>query len=480
VRLPIRVRLTAWYAVLLAAILIGLGAFVVWQLRADLVQTVDRELRGSSTQIAQGYAYEGPEDFADVSGTVLPHGSSAAQVLDSRGTILLEYGEAVNGPLVSAKVRGEALDGNQRMVTVHLGREHEPYRALVTPVNRRGRQRILVVAQSLREVDESVDQVLVLLLIAGPAALLATALGGWWLARKALLPVGRMTSKAEQIGIDRLEERLAPPATADEIGHLAVTLNAMLDRLEQGVKEKHRLVADASHELRTPLAAMRVELDISLRGDDLTPSAREVLESTLEEVERMSLTVDNLLTLARVDEGRLELLTSRVDVLTACNAAVGPLRSLVAAKRLRFSVEGESCEVEADPQRLQQAIRNFAENAIKYSRVGGEVTITAWCTKHEAGVTVTDNGPGIPPHARQHIFDRFYRVDSARGRDGGGSGLGLAICREIANAHGGRVYVESEEGQGSAFTLALPRIPAEEHVRPDRQDGLAPAPAVSA
>jgi heavy metal sensor kinase len=486
VRLPIRVRLTAWYAVLLAAIIVGLGAFVVWQLRADLVQTVDRELRASSTQIGLAYSYEGPGDFADVSGTVLPHGSSAAQVLDRDGSIRLEYGEAVPASIAPPDVRADAFAGKERLFTVHLSDKGERYRALVTPVRRRGRNGgrdgVLVVAQSLRNVDESVDQVLILLLLAGPAALLATAIGGWWLARKALLPVGRMTSKAESIGIDRLDERIAPPRTADEIGHLAVTLNAMLDRLEEGVKEKRRLVADASHELRTPLAAMRAELGISLRGDDLSPTARVVLESTLEEVERMSRTVDNLLTLARVDEGRLELLTSRVDMLEACEAAADPLRPLAAAKGLRFSVDGESCDAEADPQRLHQAIRNFVENAIKYARTGGEVTITAWCTEHEVGVTVTDNGPGIPPGAREHIFDRFYRVDSARGRDGGGSGLGLAICREIAHAHGGRVSVESQEGQGSAFTLALPRIPAEDGPDSGRAApaGRSPAPTVSA
>jgi signal transduction histidine kinase len=199
-----------------------------------------------------------------------------------------------------------------------------------------------------------------------------------------------------------------------------------------------------------------------LRGDDLTESAQLVLESTLEEVERMSRTVDNLLTLARVDEGRLELLKSRIDIAEASEAAADPLAPLAAAKGLRFQAEGESCEVEADPQRLHQALTNFIENAIKYAQPGGEVTVTSWCREQECGVTVSDNGPGIPTDAREHIFDRFYRVDRARGRDGGGSGLGLAICLEIAKAHGGRVWVESEEGNGSAFTLALPRVDAGE------------------
>ena len=372
----------------------------------------------------------------------------------------MRHGQPISGPIAPAEARAALEDGRQRILNVDVGLGDEGHRVLVSPIKRLGHPRVLVVAQSLHEVDEAVDRVLVLLLLAGPAALLATAVGGWWLARKALLPVGRMTSKAEKIGIDRLDERISTPRTTDEIGHLAVTLNAMLDRLEQGVEEKRRLVADASHELRTPLAAMRAELDISLRGDDLPDPAREVLESTREEVDRMSHTVDNLLTLARVDEGRLELLTTRVDLLEAAESAADPLRPLAAAKGLRFEVEGEPGAAEADPHRLNQALRNFIENAIKFARPGGEVKITAWCSEDEVGVTVTDNGPGIPPEDRAQIFDRFYRVDSARGRSGG-SGLGLAICREIARAHGGRVWVESEEGRGSAFTLSLPRRGAE-------------------
>jgi len=298
--------------------------------------------------------------------------------------------------------------------------------------------------------------VLVLLLLAGPAALAATALGGWWLARKALLPVDRMTSKAQEIGIDRLHERIALPRARDEIGHLAETLNAMLDRLERGVEEKHRLVADASHELRTPLAAMRAELDVSLMDDDLQPEAREVLESTREEVDRMSRIVDNLLTLARVDEGRLELLPTRVSLDEAIEAAAGPLRPLATAKQVQLELDGEPGETRADPQRLHQALTNFIENAIKFTQPGGTVSVTAWRRNGEVGVTVRDNGPGIPAQDRTHVFDRFYRADRARGREGSGSGLGLAICREIADAHGGRVWVESKEGEGSSFSLALP------------------------
>ena len=145
----------------------------------------------------------------------------------------------------------------------------------------------------------------------------------------------------------------------------------MLDRLERGVEEKHRLVADASHELRTPLAAMRAELDVSLMDDDLPPAGREVLESTREEVDRMSRIVDNLLTLARVDEGRLELLTTRVDLgEAAIDAAARPLRPLATAKHVQLELNGAHCEAQADPQRLHQALTNFIENAIKFTHAG--------------------------------------------------------------------------------------------------------------
>jgi heavy metal sensor kinase len=302
--------------------------------------------------------------------------------------------------------------------------------------------------------------VLVLLLIAGPVALAIFGLAGWWLIRNALVPVDRMRTKAEKIGIDHLHERLAAPHPTDELGQLATTLNAMLDRLEAGVAAKRQLIADASHELRAPLAAMRAELDITITDADRTPAERATLESVREDVSRMSRTVNNLLALASADEGRLELLRSRIDLLQTVEEAARPLRALADAKHIRIQIDGEPYLVEADPQRLHQALTNMIENAIKFTAPGGEVTASTWRDNGELGVSVADTGPGIPTAARAHVFDRFYRADRSRSRESGGSGLGLAICSEIATAHGGSVRVESEEGAGSVFTLALPGDPA--------------------
>ena len=465
----IRVRLTTWYAALLTVVILGLGTFLVLQLQTDLRRAVEGQALASSTTLIHDIA-DGPEEieanslldltedakgFERAARAALPTGG-AAQVLDSQGRVLARYG-AVAGdePLVSTDAR-RAAEGGPGTFTARLGKDQESYRVRVTAFVDHSRGVVLVVAVSLQPVEDAVQRVLVLLLIAGPAALAVTALGAYWLAYRALRPLERMTSDAQEIGTDRLHERVAVPAASDEVGHLALTLNAMLDRIERGVLDKRRLVADASHELRTPLAVMRAEIDVSLRGDELSPAAREVLHSAVDEVDRMGRTVDNLLTLAEVEQDRLELLTVRVGLRQAIEDGARPLRTLAAAKGVTLVLEGGRWDAQADPHRLHLALTNLIENAIKFTPAGGSVHVLTWQREGEVGVTVTDDGPGVPHKDREHLFDRFYRVDSARGSKIEGSGLGLAICREVALAHGGRIWVDSKIGQGSAFSLALP------------------------
>jgi two-component system, OmpR family, sensor kinase len=461
VSLPIRSRLTAWYVSLLTAIVIALGAFLVLRLQADLGAQIDHEVRANAVQIGRGYVGEGPEDFLDVSRTVLPNATAVAQVIDRRGRAVVSYGSlATSAPLVPRGVRTAALAGRtNRLRVLVLGAERERYRALVRALRRGRRRYVLVVGESLEPVEDSVQRVLVLLLLAGPAVLALTAAGGWWLARKALLPVKRMTSQAESIGIDDLHERIAVPRQ-DEIGHLAVTLNAMLDRLQHGVEDKRRLVADASHELRTPLAVMRAELDVSLRLDDLTPAARAVLESVRDEVDAMGRTVDNLVTFAQVDEGRLELLLTDVRLRDVVDAAARPFRPMATANGLRLEMAGGAPEGRADRQRLHQALTNILENAIKSAAPGARLSVTCWDHRDEVGVTVAEGGPRLGTTGEEAgQSDGAGSPDGLAALNDGGSGLGLAICQKIAAAHGGRFSVRSEAGGRSAFTLALPRRP---------------------
>ena len=271
-----------------------------------------------------------------------------------------------------------------------------------------------------------------------------------------------MTSDAREIGTGQLHERVAVPASRDEVGRLALTLNEMLARIEQSVIDKHRLVADASHELRTPLAVMRAELDVSLRNDDLDDPAREVLESVREEVARVSRAVDNLLALAAAEEGRLELLTGPVDLHQAADEAAQRLRLLAASKDVSLVVDGEPLEAQADRRQLHLALTNLIENAVKFSPPGAAVHVASWRGHDEVGISVTDQGPGISEQDKEHLFDRYHQLDRASDPRLGGSGLGLSISRDVAVAHGGRLWADSSPGAGSTFTFALPSWRADE------------------
>jgi heavy metal sensor kinase len=460
VTLPIRARLSIWYAALLAVILAALGAFLLLRMRADLVTGVDGSLDARAAQISLGYQGSGEGEFQDVTDASLvrlPQGEHAAQIISATGSVLESSGDVVaDAPMLDLGAVTRILAGAHVRATVSLGTDREPFRLLAIPSPNRQDAQVLVVATSLEGVNGAIRRLLVLLLTAGPAALGAAVLVGWWLARKALLPVARMSEEASGIGIDRLDERIAIPAVDDELASLARTLNAMLDRLDRGVEEKRRFVADASHELRTPLSVMRAEIEVSLRSDQLGEEARAVLNSAEEEVERMSRMVENLLTLARLDEGQLLVPQGPLDLGELAADVTAELRPLAEENGIALSCDGARAETTGDHDRLRQVVANLVDNAIKYTGRGGEVRVQSWSRGTEAGVTVSDTGPGIAPEFRQRVFDRFYRQDPARNRTAGGAGLGLAICREVVEAHGGRIWVESEVGRGSAFSLALP------------------------
>lgn len=452
---PIRVRMTASYVLLLAAILSAVGAFVILRLRTDLTGATDRSLTPAADQIAAGYETEGVKDLRDAARTVLAGERAAAQVLDGSGRVLTAYGDVVGTrPMLEGAGLRAVVAGARLTTTTRLA--PGDFRVVARPVQRGGRRLALVVAESLAPVAGSVRRVLILLLLALPAALAATALAGWWLARRALRPIDRMTSAAEAIGPERLHERVGVPGTADEVAHLAATLNTMLDRIERGVDEQRRLVADTSHELRTPLARMRTEIDVSLRSDALSPAAREVLESTRDEVDEMNTIVEGLLTLARADEGLLGLVDEDVDLRQLAADAAASLGGEARRLGVRLDLEGPPARVRGDARRLSHVMRNLIDNAIKFSPRDGRVMISSWTSPTEAGVQVTDEGAGIPPDLHERVFDRYFRVDGSRARRTGGSGLGLAIAHAVVAAHGGRIGVESRAPGGSAFTVTLP------------------------
>lgn len=456
-RLPIRLRITIWYVVLLAMLVAALGLFVAVRLRADLIGGLDATLDTRASQIALGLGSASGAEFQDVSDAALqglPGSESAAQLLDAEGSVLQAAGDAAGEtPMIGRADIATVLGGDPVRFTAPIGPDAESFRVLAVELTGTP-ARIVVVATSLETVENSVGRLTVLLLLAGPAVLIVAGLGGWWIARAALAPVSRLTRTAGEIGIKHLDERVAVPRTADEIHDLAVTMNGMLERLEHGVAAQRRFISDASHELRTPLAVMRSELEVDLREPDLAPAARARLESVHEEIESMGALVEDLLTLARADEGRLELAVEPVDLRASAARVRDALASFADAGGTEVRLEGDATPCVADRRRVEQVLRNLMANAIKYAGRGGHVVVTTRTADGSARCSVADDGPGVPASARPHVFDRFFRADPSR--TGGGAGLGLAICREIVQAHGGRIELVSKESGGSTFTFAIP------------------------
>jgi len=459
VSLPIRARLTLWYVGLLALVFLLLGGFLTLRLHTGLLGGLDEGLATRAAQISLGLqnGCEGEfQDVSDASLVGLPQGESGAQLLSPEGKVLETTGDpAAEQPLLSAEQIATAMAGSTVRQTVRAGPDEEEFRLLAVTLPSKTCPGVIVVATSTDEVRRSVRELLLQLSIGMPVALLVAGFGGWWLAGRALAPVARMTREADTIGIERLDERIDIPSASDEIRRLAVTLNAMLDRLERGVEDKRRYAADASHELRTPLAVMRAELDVSLRDADLSSSARDALESAQEEVERMRGIVENLLMLARADDGSLELLRMSLDLAEVTAAVAGNAAALARPKDITIATEGPSVMVVADRVRIEQVVMNLVSNAVRFSPVGGRVELTTWVRAGGAGCTVTDEGPGVPPELAGRVFERFVRGDAARANDGG-SGLGLAICREIVAAHDGRIWVDARPGAGGSFSVWLP------------------------
>jgi heavy metal sensor kinase len=289
------------------------------------------------------------------------------------------------------------------------------------------------------------------------AAALAVA-GGYFLAGRALAPVGAMADKAQKITADSLGERLPVLNPQDEFGRLAIVFNDTLSRLNDSFDRLRRFTADASHELRTPLTSMRSVGEVALQGT-LTPAKyREVIGSMLEEVSRLTHLVDSLLLLTRADSGTTQPARERVELSALTGSVADHLRILAEEKQQSLSVDAPArVETLCDPAILRLGLMNLLHNAIKYTPAGGAIHVRAMAG--ESGqplIEVQDSGPGIAPAHRERIFERFYRADTGLNGESAGVGLGLAIASWAVAANGGRIELESEESKGSVFRIVLP------------------------
>jgi heavy metal sensor kinase len=312
-----------------------------------------------------------------------------------------------------------------------------------------------------RSAELQIEQLLLTIVIAFFVGVVPAILVGGWIAGRALEPVDRMITEVREITDGRsLHRRLAVPMERDELGRLAETLNQMMTRLERSFAALRRFTADASHELKTPLTVVRAGVERAITRPDMPPETLAALEETLQEVNRMTELLESLLTLARADEGRADLHREPVDLREIIEEAgeTGELLAEHAGVGIEIRLPGEPVVLSVDRSRVRQLALNLIENAVKYTPRGGQVSVELVSNDGRVVFTVADTGIGIAPGDLPHVFDRFWRADSARTRtsERAGTGLGLAISKWIAEAHGGTIEVQSRPGRGTTFTVGLP------------------------
>jgi two-component system, OmpR family, sensor kinase len=448
-RLPIRLRLTIAFAGVLAVVLGASGVVLYSEFERDLDEVIDRDLTARAADVA-ALVSQG----RDPRRTLAESGERLAQIYRPGGALLASTAEFAGTRALTVPQVREAARKRLQIDRVDTPVGAARLRAIRASAGD-GAPVVVVVGETLARTDSSLDRLSELLLIAGPLALLLATYAGYQVARAALRPVERMRARAEQITEHDTAERLPVPVTSDEIEALGHTLNELLDRLDAALARERRLLSDASHELRTPLSVLRTEVQLALRGERDARELRGALESVGHETERLSRLADDLLVLARSDQGRLPIRGAPLDAVELLEAAARRAEAAAGAAGRKVVAErhGEDGALAfADPDRAAQALDNLVANALAYGR--GEVRLSAREVEGQVELHVADQGDGFPPELLERAFDRFSRGDP--GRSGEGTGLGLAIVAAIARAHGGGAGARNRAGGGADVWISLP------------------------
>jgi signal transduction histidine kinase len=438
-RLPLRLRLTLVFSVGMAMVLLALGAYGFVRVGADLQASVDAGLRSRAQLLVDAATTGQAPDVGAANGKLIDPDEAFAQILDANGSILEASSAVSDAPLLSA---AEAASiGDLLFITRQAVPEDDSFRLLAVAVPGPP-QRIVVVGATLGDVIEAQQRLLLVLGTVGPVALLILAIAGWLLAGAALRPVERMRREAAAVSASDPSRRLRVPETGDELARLATTLNAMLDRLQEALERERRFVDDASHELRTPLATLRGEIDLALTRQRDAPELESSLRSAQEDVLRLERLADDLLVMARTRGRRVPLDRVPSALPELARLSVHSVEGLAADRGVTVEVDVSDDTVDVDPERIEQALRNLLENAIRHSPDGGVVHLTARRLDGLARFVVDDRGPGFRPDLLSRAFEPFTRGD-AEAAGPSGAGLGLSIVRAVAEAHGGSVVAEN-------------------------------------
>jgi two-component system OmpR family sensor kinase len=453
-RRPIRLRLTAAFAVAMAAVLAGSGLYLYLRLETHLDHALALQLQQRAQDLAALVSQPHSSLAHDNGGRFIERGESYAQLLSPGGRILDATKPLGGSRLLSPAELRRAQRAPLYLDTGPVPGLNEGSRLLATTARQAGKRIVLVVGVTRQNDVETLASFREELLIAGPIALLLASAVGYLLAGASLRQVESMRRRAAAISADTPGERLPVPPTGDEVARLAETLNEMLERLESALERERDFVADAGHELRNPLALLRTELELALRQAQTPDELREAIHWSSHEVDRLSQLAQDLLLIARADRGRLSLHVEplAVDGLFATVTSRFDWRAQELRKTIR-SAAASDLRIEGDRLRLEQALANLVDNALRHG--GDEIALNAQTANGCVELHVSDNGDGLPETFLPRAFERFSRADAAR--SGAGSGLGLSIVKTIAESHGGSAHIACDPSKGTDAWLSLPK-----------------------
>lgn len=466
-RIPARTGLTLWYMLLLTVSMLALGGAGLWSIQRVLYTSADELLMTRAAAVMTEIDYERGRLNVELASepdqppSALTAGLDIVRVWDRnrrtrfRQETVQELPDPASETL--AAILSERDIATFRTISKPSG---EFIRSYIAPIRDDGRiVGVLEVGRSLGDIEAVLAQLRWL----GAAGLVVVLLIGWFggsfLAARALAPVDRITRAASEIGADDLSRRLNLMLPDDELGRLSAAFDGMIDRLDRAFRRQRQFTADASHELRTPLAIIRSQAEVALGRQREPAYYSRVLDSICEETERLERLTENLLLLARVDDGPDDLIP-RFELLDLEDLAL----DLGSRMATRAHERGVVLDMDINPvgpihgqaDWMSQLLLNLLDNAVRYTPAGGRVTLALTTEGGQAVVRVADTGIGIAPEHLSRIFERFYRVDQARSRASGGAGLGLAICARVTRLHGGHLDVTSTLGEGATFTVRLP------------------------
>jgi heavy metal sensor kinase len=456
------VRMALWYTVTFLTMIILIFGFLDYRFRRNLLKQIDRMLADEAQEIIK----EGSKNSGSLNDQLKKYEEVVSnrryypisfQMFDQKGSLVFSS-VALPSP-VFPKV---FLDHVNHQKTIHttldVPQQNKSFRLCTYYYREKGELKYVVqIVTYLLTMEKTIENFRGHLFTAFLLAFIFGSIGGWFLSRKSLRPIDKITETTKRITASNLSERLPFQGSDDDLDRLVTTINQMMERLEESFQKLSRFTADAAHELRTPLAALKGETEVLLSRKRSSEDYQEALTNNLERLDFLTKLVNDLLILTQADEGKTSLKIENLNFSELLKELYEAFNIVAIQKKIDFTFSApEEVLINGDRIKLKQLFSNLIDNAIKYTSEGGNVSLIIQPGKDQITVILKDTGIGIPSDDLPHIFDRFYRVDTSRSRLSGGVGLGLSICQWIVKAYHGAIDVKSQPDQGTTFTVTLP------------------------